>query len=96
MKKRGDRDHKPAHEYSVVAVTWNDACSIDAWATKQEISTSIPSLTITVGHLVLSNKKKIIVASTVSGDDVGSTTIIPRGMIVKVSVIGKSRFLHKL
>ena len=84
---------KPVYDYPVVSVLWNDACSVDDWLDRKTAEAHTTSPTITVWHLLAKNKKQVIVASTAaSTGEVASTTIIPKGMIVKMVMLSRTKF----
>ena len=73
-------------KYPIVSVRWTDAHTTDAWRSIEEALEDEPAFVTTVGFLLEDSKKRVLVASTLSADELISSTMeIPKGMVVKIT-----------
>ena len=77
-------------QYALVRVLWDDAASDSGWHTASTIRLE-PQLVTTTGYLIKETQKYILIAHTVSGDDVNGTMQIPKGMIVERKTLIQAR-----
>lgn len=85
----GFRDADEASSYPLVSVKWKDAESQGgpSWEDSQEMLdfAKKPLVIVhTVGHLIHADDEKLAITDTVSGDQMGGVTKIPRLWIVEM------------
>jgi len=91
MKKKNKID---TPEKPLVLVEWEDASHNSIWQKEDSIEREInePVIICDVGWLVKENKKTVLMSSRYSptGDDYNFVRRIPRSLVRKMEVIGKS------
>ena len=86
---KGIRDPQESSAYPLVSVKWKDAESQGgpSWEDSQEmLEFARKPLVIvhTVGHLIHADEEKLAITDTVSGDQMGGVSKIPRMWIIEM------------
>lgn len=71
-------------EYPIVEITWRDAECDPAWVSVEEIKEAKLPLIRTIGFLIHEDKEKLIVASTIGGDEATASMKIPADWVIKI------------
>ena len=80
-------------KYKLVACYWHDILSLADWCDVEDVSKRSPVLCVTTGWIIYDTPESIIITNelnTVRGnvvDQVGNTTSIPKGCIVKMKTL---------
>lgn len=73
----------------LAVVTWVDAVGSNEWQALPSGSIPVLPTVLTCGWVMTEDKEGIWLASTFGNGLVGQTMLIPRGMVKKVSYVGK-------
>lgn len=73
------------YKYDLVEIIWDDAQTDDGW---DKIPDKLEEqLAMTVGFIVRSTKKHVLVVHTIDGENTNGRMQIPKGMIKKMTVL---------
>jgi hypothetical protein len=83
---------KKADQPQLVLVTWRDACTYSGWRDRKTAhKETVPAACLSVGWLLASNKKEVIIYATKALDDedtdVNSLIAIPASWVEKVEAL---------
>lgn len=71
-------------KYPIVEVVWQDAECNPTWTSIEKIKEGKLPIIRTIGFLLHEDDEKLIVASTIGGDEVNATMMIPADWVTKV------------
>lgn len=71
----------------IVRVTWGDAANGAGWRSLKDIAKERPLMIESVGFLVKRNKRRIVLAHSVGGDDGLGSTVIPAAWVKRVDIL---------
>lgn len=77
--------------FKVVYIVWEDACSIEDWTPLEEARKYETTRCVTVGHLILKDKDKIIIALNIHPN--GPEVKVSDCMIIPTKNIKQFRFI---
>ena len=76
----------------LVRVDWDDACSNDGWRPTDTLDKAERLKIQSVGFVIRSNKKEMVLAQSLSEiDNVSCTMAIPKGCIRKVRILRSNK-----
>jgi len=77
--------------YKLVEIVWDDASADCSWLIVDQHKEIERELCLTVGFLAKEDKKRVLIAGTLSQDDddihINNTISIPKGMIVSLKYL---------
>lgn len=74
-----------------VKVVWIDIIQTNGWTSTDEIIKKDPMECASLGFLLYEDEKKLIIVDTISADSDASYNVFPKGCIVSVEKLTKSR-----
>lgn len=78
----------------LVLVKWVDAVTMGhGWRSQDEIAKTQPTLCQSVGWVLKQTKQKLILVSTIEGDDCDGDTTIPMGMVKEIVPLKREALL---
>lgn len=73
--------------YPMVRVEWDDAATADDWDAVSGLANLTTEPCETVGFLLHRDSERVVVASSIGGEDGNSATVIPAGCVRKVTTL---------
>ncbi len=70
--------------YKVVQVIWKDAECVAAWTKLEDVKKAKLPVITTIGYLVYQDSERLVVASTISDDEVNASMSIPAAWVVEI------------
>lgn len=76
----------------IVLVTWKDIVTeATGWVDKPDAHKAEPDICYSVGFLIHSDQKKIVIAMSESDEEINHTIVIPRGAVTNVQTLKEPR-----